>query len=89
MAAITPDATKDELFINDMRGKTHRRPQFITQTVSNGDTFDTGINSVYTTAWEPINTTDQVATTYSGSTVTFSAPAGNHAGYLHIFSEGY
>lgn len=84
MGAVNPDSPTDAAYMVRQAGLQSLRLPFTTTTVSNSDTHTLPRVPAYV-AWEPTNTSDQVAATFSGTTVTFSAPAGSHNGHLLVW----
>ena len=86
MAAITPDSI-EQTQTGD--GERLLKAKFTSTTVSNADTWATGLSGLTEVAWKATNSTDQVGATESSGTVTFNAPAGNHNGELWLVGADY
>jgi len=70
------------------QGQAYFRFPFISQSVANGNTFDTGLR-ITSMEWTAVDSGDYVyASADTGaSVVTFTTDGGPHTGYLHVWGE--
>lgn len=93
MAAITPTATTTDVAFGLHRdgqlvhlGRRYRRIPFVTNTVDDGDSFNTGLAAIGQVAWEADTSADQVAVRPNGNRVIFEAAASGNSGWVHLWA---
>ena len=94
MGAIVPDSAKPEAVFNPapstrgprLASMKIRRLPFITQAISTGDTYTAPGGAVSFAAWEPVNSSDDMAAVVASNVITFTGTTGSD-GYLWLFSS--